>query len=261
MNFLNKTLLSTSLIVGALSLSPLAATGTVHATGGPPAGASALRHDDPFPQPSEGLHIKLAECESLAALLDTFAEVTGETLLYNGETEVLLRRSTTGLHKDLSIAPGQVYSSVQDILIANRVVLTDLRRAAPRMLMVESLESANRASIKSNALYVPAVELGRYSDFSAMLIRTSIYLPNMDMRSLGNSIRQLVVDPNTMQMIPVPESSQVIITGFGNSIVRIVAMLKDMDAAAEMANTRSLKAAANSCKQGAEIAPEIAAKE
>jgi hypothetical protein len=252
MTFLKTNLLGASLVVGALALSPLAATGTVHSNGSIASATNSIRHVEAYPLPSAGLEIKLKECESLAALLDMFAKATGETLLYGSSTEALLNQVTTGLHSDLTIAPGQVYSTVQDILYANRVVLTDMRRTTPRMLMVESLDSANRASIKAKAIYVSADSLGQYSDFSAMLITTTVYLPNINVRTMGNSMRQLVVDPNTMQLIPVPESSQVILTGFGNSIVRVAAMLKDMDKAAEKANTARAEAAAAAGKLVAE---------
>ena len=97
------------------------------------------------------------------------------------------------------------------------------------MLAVASLDSPQRATIKQGAMYVPISELDDYALDSALLITTVIDLPNADLNSIGASMRMLVMDPNTMQIITISESGQLILTGFGKSVHRLARMLRTID--------------------------------
>ena len=111
------------------------------------------------------------------------------------------------------------------------------------MLSVGSLDSSNRASLKQSAMYVPEEELAEYAGDSALLIQTVVSLPYIDLRQTSSAMRQMVVDPNTMQVIPIPSSQQVILTGFGNSIQDFAEVLYTLDAGAALGQERRLEEA------------------
>ncbi len=217
------TMLGAALLCGALSLSPQAAESQAAESQSAAASYSQL-----FPTPQEGFTIR-AEEQSLAGLLDEFSRVTGEHILYSVDTGTMLEGSRTQLQRDLEVAPERVYEVVQDLLIQSKFVLTDVRRSEPRMMAVASLDSPQRATIKQDARVVDAEHLDEFAKYSAMLIQTTLHLPNTDVRTTGASMRQLVVDPNTMQIIPIPESNSVILTGFGRNVHSLAQLLQQID--------------------------------
>jgi len=76
---------------------------------------------------------------------------------------------------------------------------------------------------------VPAEELEAWSDRSAVLITTVLNMPNTDVRTLSNSMRTMLTDANTQQIIPVGNSNSLILTGFGSDVVALARMLEIVD--------------------------------
>lgn len=223
MHYYHTTFLSAALVVGALSITPQAAT--QHAA----TQRVSSKHSQFFPQPNQGLVIGDKESQNLAELLDQFAVVTGEHLMYSNETELMLTNASTQLTTALDVVPEDVYSVVQDVLIRNRFAIIDVRREEPRMLAVVSLDSPERATIRQQSIFVEEEQLDEYLGHSALLITTVVKLPHLDVRTMGASMRQLVVDPSTMQIIPIPESHSLVITGFGNAVHYLAHLLKQAD--------------------------------
>jgi len=233
MHNIQRTLLSAALLAGALSLSPYAANQAAqHDEGLPP-------HSQLFPTPQHGLLIRGGkEGQSLEEIVAEFEKVTGEHVMFSRDTAAVLKHTTSGLIGDLEVAPGDVYSVVQDIMITNRFVFIDTRREEPRMLSIASLDSPARASIKEGARFVPEERLGEFALDSAFLITTVIDLPNIDWRTAGSAIRAIVIDPNTQTLIPLAESNQAILTGFGNRVNNLVHLLRRIDEVSARATDR-----------------------
>lgn len=235
MNSLRSFTLGCALLVGALGLSPYAGPTDNHeaALGAVLAemdhGYRLPPHSELFPKPAGNLVI---EDVSLEALIHEFGRVTGERMIYSQDTGQLLSTMKTRIGEPLEVPPDEVYSVFQSVLIANRFVLTNMRREEPRMLGVVSMDSPARASMKASATYVPIEQLHEYAKDSAFLVTTIIPLPNLSVRTMGASTRQLVVDPNTMQIIPVPESNQIILTAFGDAAWNMANLFRDLDSRA-----------------------------
>ena len=83
----------------------------------------------------------------------------------------------------------------------------------------------------ASAPYVDPERLIEYNDQPATLITTVVNLPNTDVRSLSNTMRQLIADPNTQQMIPAGSSNSFVLTGFGSQVAALARMLKIIDEA------------------------------
>lgn len=238
MSFLNKTLLSTCLLAGALCTSPLAerhSAEAMHSAADPasaPVSAAQAAHDKAFPTPNQGLVLTQENCPSLVDLLNQFSAVTGEAVMYTRETKALLESRETGLQQDLAIGPADVYATVQDILVANRIVLTDMGRGTPRMLWVESADSKRRSQLREHARFVPQDQLEAYKRDSAILITTALHLPHSDTRNMTNSLRMMVVDANTTQIMAVRETNSVVLTGFGTTVNTMASLLGAMEESA-----------------------------
>lgn len=235
MRFPRRLVLGWALLLGALSASPNAANQEgqgVEPTVALAAEASSNRlppHSELFPTPAEGLTINSQEF-TLEALVKDFQRVTGERLMYSLDTRQHLRSAEPTPPEQLVVPPEEVYSAFQAILIANRFVLTDLRRDEPRMMMLASLDSPARASLKDKAKYVPIERLHEYERDSALLVTTIVTLPHVGIRHFKNAMRDQIVDWNTKRVLHLPEHGQVILTSFGDDAVRTVAMLEELDA-------------------------------
>lgn len=156
-------------------------------------------------------------------------ENTGINFTYSQDTVSLLQQTKVRMFGPKVIPKDQFYSFFQIIMIINRFVCTRIGPDNLSVVVVASLDSPARASIKQDAVYISPDEIEEYANQPATLVQTVLHLPNMDVRSMGGSMRQLVIDPNTMQLIPVPESSSVILTGFGSNVSSLSQMLMLMD--------------------------------
>lgn len=216
---LRTPLLGLALLAGGLSLSPQAAN-------------RAEGVGDPFPLPSAGMTIEAGgeDQDSLKDILLEFGELTGEHLIWDSDHDIVLRACKSGLQRPLEVPPEELYSVIETLLIANHFVFTDLRRGEPRMMAVTSLDSPARSTIRSGATYVTADQFELYEDHPGILITAALKLDRMDVRLMSNSMRVLVVDPNTMQVVPIPESNTLLLTGFAANTVQLARLLLEVNA-------------------------------
>ena len=222
MGHLQASLFAAALLCGALALSPLASEQRAAPRDATPTRSQA------FPTPARGLTIR-AEGQTLEELLDEFAEVTGEHLIYGAKTASALRASRAQVLVDVEVVPEDVYAVVNNVLSQSRFVLGDVRREEPRLLSVEDLQSREREVAWLPAPFVPIEQLDDYAGDSALMISTIQSTPNIDTRSMGASMRQLVVDPNAMQIVPVPECGHVILTGYSPIVHSTAQLLRRID--------------------------------
>jgi hypothetical protein len=96
---------------------------------------------------------------------------------------------------------------------------------------VESLYTVARVLVRMDARYVDVGSIELCERRPATLFQTLLTLPHTDVRTLSNSMRSLVVDPNTFQVIPLGTSHSLILQGFGRQLADQVRMLRQVDAA------------------------------
>jgi hypothetical protein len=194
---------------------------------------------DPFPTPSAGLKIQIAPGDemSLEKLLDEFSRVTGQNLLITENTCQALKASPTGLNRSVDVPAGEVYSFVENILAHNQHVLQVLSGHEPRLLAVHNLaqtRNSNR-SLSDLAQYVPVKDIGLYARHPAVLITTMIELPSTDVRALSNSLRGMLTDQITQQIIPVGNTNALVLGGSGAAVANLVTVLRECDEGARRA--------------------------
>jgi len=162
---------------------------------------------------------------TLEAFVKLCQQQTGINFTYTQETAQLLKGQTVRMFGSKTVPKDEFYSFFQIIMIINRYVCTRIGPEDLSVVVVASLDSSQRAQIKQDAVYISPEEIQAYANQPATLVQTVLHLPNMDVRTMGASMRQLVVDPNTMQLIPIPESNSIILTGFGNQVASLTQML------------------------------------
>ncbi len=231
---LRRSLVCCALFSGALALSPHAQT--VVST--PPVldvlAVSAQEAAPLFAVPETGMLIKGGpEGQlSLRAFLREFGSITGETFLYDPETAQLLDSATPGLDRDIRVDATDMYGVMQDLLVQNRFVLVDVRRQAPRLLRVVAVQSRVGQLLRGWAKFVPEDELDAYAANTAMLVTTSMHLPNLNENDVSNRLRVLTVDNNLERITAVPGTQQVILTGPAAQVGEWARLLRELNSRA-----------------------------
>ncbi len=145
---------------------------------------------------------------------------------YTKDTGTLLGDSKVRMFGSKVVQKDDFYSFFQIIMIINRFVCTRIGPEDLSVVVVASLDSPARTSLKQDAIYIGPDEIEGYANQPATMVQTVLHLPHMDVRTMGSSMRQIVADPNTMQLIPIPESNSIILTGFGSTVASLTQMLE-----------------------------------
>lgn len=197
---------------------------------------------DAFPTPTSGLKIQMApgeEMMSLDRLLDEFSRVTGQNLLISNDTGTMLRNVSTGLNRSVEVPASEVYPFVENILAHNQYILEVLSDHEPRLLAVHGLPAPGRNITRLPAPlahFVPAKDIGLYAGHPAVLVTTMIELPSTDVRTLSNSLRGLMSDASTQQIVPVGSTNSLILSGSGTSVANLVTVFREGDEGARKAD-------------------------
>jgi len=158
-------------------------------------------------------------------------ENTGINFTYDKDTANLLRSTTITMFGTKEVRKEDFYSFFQILMIINKFVCTKIGPDHLAVVVVRSLDSSARNNVRADAEIIDPDELEDFADQPATLITTMVTLPNTDVRTLSNSMRAMVTDPNTMQVIPVGNSNSLIVTGFGSNVAALVRMLELVDEA------------------------------
>lgn len=185
-----------------------------------------------FVLPAAGLHIVGGPergATTLQQLVDEYARRMGWGVLASRETRVQLTQLHCGLSTDQDIPPEAVHGFVESVLAANDFVLSFAHPEPPVVLQLESTQTPGRGNLRKNACCVTPDELPRWSTHPAFLVTTVLQLPNVDVRTLSNSLRQMFTDAQTQQIIPVGNSDCLIVTGFGADVATLTRLLVLVD--------------------------------
>ena len=170
-----------------------------------------------FDENSEGMTL-----EAFVKVCQVNADIN---FTYSNDTAADLQQTKVRMFGPKVIPKEDFYSFFQIIMIINRFVCTRIGPDHLSVVVVASLDSPARASIKQDAVYISPEEIEDYADQPATLVQTVLHVPNIDVRTMGTSFRALVIDPNTMTLIPIAESNSIILTGFGSNIAALAKML------------------------------------
>lgn len=186
-----------------------------------------------FPVPPKGISIQVGaeKLPRLCDLLTEFSRTTGMTIVSDEPTRHMLEVGC-GLNQSVDVPPAQVYAFVESVLAYHGFVLYHLRSEAPRLLGVIHPRVMNESAATIKPVYVPVEELGAWKDHPAFLVQTMLTLPNVDVRTLSNAMRQQFGDARTQQLIPLGNSNSLQITASAGVVTNLVTMLQRCDAEA-----------------------------
>ncbi|MBM3978398.1 MAG: hypothetical protein FJ299_15595 [Planctomycetes bacterium] len=171
----------------------------------------------------------IAADAKLMDVLRALADSTGQAILVDQQSRTVLETTATGLLRDTNVPPAQAWPYVQSLLAFHGAQCSYELRETPTLVAVRSPNSG-RGPAGSNAVPVllEAGQTGWLERHPGFWVRTSIKLPNTDVRQLVNSLRA-VQTQNLESVINAGESNVVIVTGFGSSVLQSVQLLRLID--------------------------------
>lgn len=188
-----------------------------------------------FPLPSADMVVAVGEQGDSWKVMDMaldYGRLTNQHFIIDAETQGYLQSSGTGLRRSLVVSKADVQAVLEHVLEQNDFVLLVLRQQEPRLLSIVSLQTGSRNNIRKSAMFVSAEDLESWGAHAAILITTAIHLPHTDVRQLSNSMRTMITDANTQQMLPAGNSNTMVLTGFASNVAALARMLRIVDDAA-----------------------------
>lgn len=169
---------------------------------------------------------------SLFDVVQRYGRLTGQLVITSAQARDLLEDSPVPFDEPLTIPAAEVQSACEALLIASDFALVILRTEAPRMVRIEALQTVARATFRQHARTVPARDTELMRRHPALLFTTVVDLPNVDVRQLANSLRTMITDGSTMQILPAGGSDCVVLTAFGPMLADWVDYLRMIEASA-----------------------------
>lgn len=221
-----------NLAIAALLLAPQGAPAqTADAAASQPA-AKVL--ESLFPAPSGTMTLVAGDSDNTltyASLVKQYGSLTGQFFVVGEDTQAMLRQ-TLNLDRTMTVPAEEVQSVFEQLLKHGDFVLNPLTTSGTRIVELTSLATSARNSLRSRAIFLAPDELHLAGQHPALLFTTTVTLPNLDVRQVSNSLRTMITDANTQQMLPAGNSNSMIIVGFGDQVAGMIQTLKSMDDAA-----------------------------
>jgi general secretion pathway protein D len=173
------------------------------------------------------------ESMSLYQFTQACQEVTDLQFTWSQDTEGILKSQKVRLLGQKSISKEDFYSFFQVMMIISDFVCTEVGEDDIAVIKIDSLQTAARNNLRAGAIYVEPENLSKYQQQPATLITTVVTLPNTDVRQVSNSMRTMITDANTQQMLPAGNSNSMVLVGFGSNVVALANMLSIIDEASK----------------------------
>ena len=192
----------------------------------------------PIQDVGEAYVLNFAEDPESSMTLERFVlaceEVTRINFTYSDETSSLLKTSKVRLLGTKRVPKSDFYSFFQIIMVINDFVCSEIGEEPLSVVVIDSLKTQARNTIRADAIYVEPERLHEYANQPATLIMTVITLPNTDVRQLSNAMRTMITDANTQQMLPAGNTDSMVLVGFGSQVAATARMLRIVDEASKV---------------------------
>ncbi|MBK7644015.1 MAG: hypothetical protein IPJ19_13355 [Planctomycetes bacterium] len=166
---------------------------------------------------------------SLEQFVKICQTVTGINFTYGQDTGNQLKTLKLKMFGTKRVPKADFYSFFQIMMVINDFICSRIGPERISVVLISSTNVAGKGNPRKDATQVMPEDVEQFADQPATLITTVIDLPNTDVRTLSNSLRQMFSDQQTQQIIPVGNSNSLIITGFGSDVAAIVKMLRFVD--------------------------------
>ena len=209
------SLLATSCLVGASARTVATQT----------PGTTAI---DPIPPAKSGITLVVERGSEpvLDHVLAEYERATGLHLVVSRDVAAQLAKTPCGLSQTLDIPAGRVHSTIGRLLVPHGYLLTLLQAEQPVLLGVEN---AQDPTVRARAWSVPVEAIAAMSEHPALLVSTLVTLRHTSARDLSKSARELSMEPNVQQMVPMGRSNSLMLIGRGADVATLAGTLLELD--------------------------------
>ena len=188
-----------------------------------------------FPAPSGPMTLEAGSSDNpltYKTLVDQYRELTGQFFVVSEDTKDMLTRPLF-LDRSMTVPVNEVQTVFEELLRHGEFVLEPLTTSGPRIIRLTSLLTNERNILRSRTTFLGPDELHLAERHPALLVTTVVNLPNVDVRQMSNSMRTMITDANTQQMLPAGNSNSMILVGFGDQVAALSDALHMMNEAAD----------------------------
>ncbi|HVS09957.1 MAG TPA: secretin N-terminal domain-containing protein, partial [Planctomycetota bacterium] len=174
---------------------------------------------------------EVADAPDLEWLTKLTEQVTGINFTYDDTTAADLKSKRVRLLGTKRIPKSDFYNFYQILMFINQYILTKVGPEHLAVVLVQQMTPARQPQnqVRNESLYVLPEDLEKYADQVATQVITVLHLPHTEVRTLGNSLRQLFVGEQTQGLLPVGQTNSVILQGFASNIASLARILKLVD--------------------------------
>lgn len=203
-----------------------------------PAQAAAPQDDEvpPIQEQGDFYILNFSEDQNNGLTLEQFVkscqQTTGMNFVISKQSAQALAQERVRMFGTKRIPKSDFYSFFQIIMFINDFACIEVGPSPLSVIVVQPIGGAGgrpNTSIRQGAIYVPPNELDEYANQPAILITTVLTLPNLDVRNLSNSLRAMLTDTSTEQMLPAGNSDSLVLTGFGSNVWQKAQLLQLID--------------------------------
>ena len=165
-----------------------------------------------------------------ATLLDvvlSFENLAGQKIVLSGDARESLGRRRANPSQSLEVPASAAHSLLEILLAENGFALTLETDADSKWLAIydSAAPQVENEGLLERALFIPPDDLLQLRQHPALLVRTTLQLPNVELRFLGNALQRLLTDPIQQQILPCEEDGSLQIAGPGRWAAATVASL------------------------------------
>ena len=129
-------------------------------------------------------------------------------------TESALRSLSVGLSRSF-VPVEQVQHTFETLLAGAGFVVSPPKVAEVPIIGIWSKYGPERSALRGDTTFLEADQVALAAKHPAVLFTATIELPNTDTRQLSNSLRTLLVDANTQQVLPAGTTGSMVLVGLG----------------------------------------------
>ncbi len=186
-----------------------------------------------FPVPSGPMTLTVGDAEApltYASMVEQYAQLTEQHVVMDADTGSLLSQRIL-LDRTLVVPAGEVQLTFEQVLRQGDFALRSLKHEGARLIEVLSLKTQIRNTLRSQAIALKPEELGVAKEHPALFFSTVVALPNVDARQMSNSVRTMISNVNTLQVLHVGNANNLLILGFGDNLTGLAELFRTIDTA------------------------------
>jgi hypothetical protein len=170
--------------------------------------------------------------ERALPLFDVVARLsaaTGVVYSYDTPTEIALRKAVVQLSAPVRVEASEAYRWTEALLAQHGFRIAAVPGSEPPLATIGRV---GFSPTLTSPLLVPSERVDFLREHPALLVTTTMSLPHVDVRTLGNSLRGITGNDRNGVVMPIANTSTILIQGDGAMVADLVVLLERVDALA-----------------------------